>query len=109
MARTKTKLAANPIAAKPAPRDVPGARRTGMIRARVEPDLKARVEQVLDRIGLNPSEAIRLFYTQIDLAHGLPFPVVIPNATTREAMRAAEAGQVTRHADPTALFEELGF
>lgn len=30
------------------------------------------------------------------------------NATTQDAMRAADAGQVTRYADPAALFTDLG-
>lgn len=105
MPKAKTKTPAPGPARKPVGRQ---AARGGMIRARIEPDLKARAEHVLGRLGLKPSEAIRLFYAQIDLAGGIPFPVEIPNAATREAMRAADAGEVTRYASPAELFEKLG-
>jgi DNA-damage-inducible protein J len=38
---------------------------TAMIRARIEPQLKATVESLLARLGLNATQAIRLFYRQI--------------------------------------------
>jgi DNA-damage-inducible protein J len=82
--------------------------KTGMIRARIDPDLKDRAETILNAEGLNASEAIRLFYTQIVLEDGLPFPVRIPNAETIEAMRAAEAGELTRYGSVAEMFEKLG-
>ena len=62
----------------------------GMVRARVEPVLKNNVERILESIGLNASDAIRMYYKQIELQNGIPFEVKIPNATTLEAMRDAE-------------------
>ncbi len=58
-----------------------------MIRARVEPALKHEAEAVLDKLGLTPTEAITLFYKQVTLYRGLPFPVRIPNAATRKALQ----------------------
>ena len=63
--------------------------KTDMIRARVEPDLKREAEAVFSWLGLSATEAIRLFYKQVTLQHGLPFAVKIPNAETREALRQA--------------------
>ena len=60
-----------------------------MIRARVEPVLKHEAEAVLDKLGMTPTEAITLFYKQVTLCRGLPFPVRIPNAATRKALREA--------------------
>jgi DNA-damage-inducible protein J len=57
------------------------------IRARVEPGLKHKAEAVLHRLGMTPTEAITLFYKQVTLHRGLPFPVRIPNAATRKALR----------------------
>jgi len=65
--------------------------KTETIRARVEPGLKRDVEAVLKKIGLTPSEAITLFLTQVKLTKGLPFPVRVPNAETRRAIREARA------------------
>lgn len=59
------------------------------IRARVEPELKRKAEEVLNALGLNASEAITLFYRQVALRRGLPFEVKLPNEATRTAMRDA--------------------
>jgi DNA-damage-inducible protein J len=63
--------------------------KTKMIRARVEPGLKQDAEAVLHKLGITPTEAITLFYKQVTLYRGLPFPVRIPNAATRKALREA--------------------
>lgn len=93
------------IKAKSAPKAVA---KTGTIRARVDPALKTRAETILGALGLNASDAIRLFYTQVTLVKGLPFDVRIPNAATRKALSQAEAGKVTRHASVDAMFKKLG-
>jgi DNA-damage-inducible protein J len=67
--------------------------KTATIRARVEPGLKRDAEAVLDKLGMTPTEAITLFYRQVKLNRGLPFPVRIPNAETRRAIREAWAGE----------------
>jgi DNA-damage-inducible protein J len=64
-----------------------------MIRARVEPRLKHDAEEVLDKLGMTPTEAITLFYKQVTLYRGLPFPVRIPNAATRKALKEARTGK----------------
>ncbi len=82
---------------------------SGMIRARVSADLKVEAESILNQIGLSASDAIRMFYRQIILCNGLPFPARIPNATTRKALRDAEAGKdLTRYADADDMFRKLG-
>jgi DNA-damage-inducible protein J len=63
------------------------------IRARVEPALKHEAEAVLEKLGMTPTEAITLFYKQVSLHRGLPFPVRIPNAATRKALAAARRGK----------------
>ncbi len=56
---------------KPGPR--PKGAKTGMIRARVAPELKAEAESILAQIGLSSSDAIRMFYSQVTMRRGLPF------------------------------------
>jgi DNA-damage-inducible protein J len=53
-----------------------------VVHARIEPETKVKAESVLRRLGITPTEAIRIFYTQISLRNGLPFPVEIPNKET---------------------------
>jgi DNA-damage-inducible protein J len=85
------------------------AAKTGMIRARVSPDLKAQAEGILAEIGLSSSDAIRMFYKQVTLQKGLPFEARIPNATTRKALRDAEAGRdMTDYASVDEMFKDLG-
>ena len=67
--------------------------RTATVRARVEPSLKADVEEVLHRLGVTTTEAITMFYSQIRLRQGLPFSVEIPNATTQETFDATDRGE----------------
>lgn len=66
--------------------------KTEMIRARVEPELKHRAEEVLSELGLSVTQAITLFYKQVTIHRGLPFDVRLPNAETAEALQQAETG-----------------
>jgi DNA-damage-inducible protein J len=83
--------------------------KTEAIRARVEPKLKADAERILDEIGLDASDAIRVFYKQVVLRKGLPFDVTIPNEATRRAMRDVQKGRrLTRYKDTAELRAKLG-
>ena len=71
---------------------------TSEIRSRIEPDLKEEAQDVLGRVGLNISDAIRLFLRQVVVVKGLPFEVRHdPNATSQAAM--VEARQVRARYD----------
>ncbi len=63
--------------------------KTAFIRARVEPDLKDEVTDILQTLGLSLTDAITLFFNMVKLNKGLPFPVKIPNKETMEAMEDA--------------------
>lgn len=60
--------------------------KTAAVHSRIEPETKEIAEGILRKLGLSPTDAIRLFYTQITLRNGLPFPVAIPNEETAQAM-----------------------
>ena len=47
--------------------------KTETVRARIEPGLKSKAEYVFRKLGLTPTQAIRLFYKQVELRNGLPF------------------------------------
>jgi DNA-damage-inducible protein J len=76
------------------PRTNAKVKQTDYIRARVDPELKADAEAILETLGVTASDAIRMLYKQIVLRKGLPFELRIPNATTRRAMREATQGKV---------------
>ena len=65
--------------------------KNSIISARIDAGLKQDTEQILHELGLTPSQAITLFYSQIRLYSGLPFPVNLPNARTRKALQEAKA------------------
>ena len=83
--------------------------KTAMVRARLEPELKSNAETVFYWFGLNATQAITIFYKQVELRDGLPFDVVVPNATTKRTFEASEAGRdivVCNDADD--MFRKLG-
>jgi len=83
--------------------------KTDTIRARVEPKLKAEAEGILNSLGMNPSDAIRMFYKQVVMRKGLPFEVVIPNAETRRAMEdVIRRRGLNRYKDAKELAKKLG-
>lgn len=59
------------------------------VRARVNPELKAEVEGILEDIGLTMSDAINLMLRAIRNTHSLPFPLTarVPNAETAAVIR----------------------
>ncbi len=54
--------------------------------------MKQKAEGVLNRLGISPTEAIRIFYRQISLRNGLPFAVEIPNARTAATLEKSRKG-----------------
>ena len=58
----------------------------------MEPQTKIKAEGVLSRLGITPTEAIRVFYRQIALRGGLPFSVTIPNERTAATLRKSRRG-----------------
>lgn len=83
--------------------------KTATARARIEPEIKDEAERILEECGLSASEAIGLFYRQVILRHGLPFPVQNFNEETKSVLRKSKRGvEVTRFATAEDLFEDLG-
>lgn len=65
--------------------------KTSTIRARIEPDLKGKAEHIFQQLGLTTTQAITLFYKQVELKNGLPFDVAIPNKITRKTFSDTDA------------------
>lgn len=60
------------------------------IHTRIDAGLKKKAVKVFERLGLAEAEAIRLFYVQVELYQGIPFPLMIPNAHTLESLEEAK-------------------
>ncbi len=65
--------------------------KTETVRARVTPKLKRSVESVFNAIGLSPSQAIVLFYKQVEIHQGLPFEVKLPNYKLDNAAKLTDS------------------
>ena len=73
--------------------------KTAVIHARIEPQTKEKAEKILRNLGLTPTEAIRIFYKQISLRGGLPFPVEIPNRLRASTLEKSRRGEEVREFD----------
>ena len=83
--------------------------RSAFVRARIEPGLKQSVEGLLGRLGLSATEAINVFYRQIELRQGLPFEVALPNKETRGVFADTDAGRnIVRSKNAGEMFKRLG-
>jgi len=83
--------------------------KTKMITARVDPKLKRETEKILKELGLTTSQAITMFFNQVNLRKALPFAVAIPNTETARAIENALAGVDLYEAESVdALFEKPG-
>ena len=67
--------------------------KTAIVHARVEPQTKRKAESVLRKLGITPTEAIRMYYNQISMRGGIPFPVEIPNKLTADTLRKSRRGE----------------
>lgn len=83
--------------------------KTATVHARMEPKLKDHAEGVFQRLGLNATQAITIFYRQVELRDGLPFDVVLPTPTTRRTFESTDAGQdLVLCKDADDMFSRLG-
>jgi DNA-damage-inducible protein J len=83
--------------------------KTAVISARIDPELKHNAEQIFRELGLTTSQAIALFYKQVDLQRGLPFSVKVPNELTKKALEDARTRRnLESFDDIESLFEDLG-
>ena len=72
--------------------------KTDQIQVRIDSETKAAAEAVFARLGIKPSEAVRMFYHQVELNQGIPFAVRVPNAETLQAIEDIEDKRnLTRH------------
>jgi DNA-damage-inducible protein J len=68
------------------------ATKTATLNARIEPRLKRAAERVFAKLRLSPTEAVRLFYRQVELRHGMPFDLCVPNPETAAAIAELNSG-----------------
>ena len=84
------------------------------LQVRINPELRASAEAVLEELGMSTSQAVSIFLKQIVLTRSIPFRIglPVPNAKTQEAMAEIEAMIASRlpaHGQTAdELFTDLG-
>jgi DNA-damage-inducible protein J len=58
---------------------------------RIEPELKAQAESVLDQLGIPLSNAVTIFLKQVVMQKGLPFQVKLPTESFVSVSELKEA------------------
>ena len=53
---------------------------TSAVYARIDTNLKENAENILSQLGISPSGAIQMLYSQIVLNKGIPFELRLPSA-----------------------------
>ena len=80
---------------------------TALVQARVEPELKADVETILNENGLDIPTAIRIFFAKIRRVQGLPFEVRSYSDETIAALEEAEIISRDPRARTYSSFDEI--
>ena len=78
-----------------------------VVRTRIDGRIKTEAEAVLASMGLTVSEAFRIMMVRIATEKALPFELLIPNAETIEAMKAARCRKLTKVERANHLLESL--
>lgn len=52
---------------------------TAAVYARIDSGLKENAESILQQLGISPSSAIQMFYSQIVLTRGMPLDLRLPS------------------------------
>lgn len=81
--------------------------KAGHISARIDERDKKKAEAVFKKLGITASQAITMFYKQVHLRKGIPFPVELPNETTQKAIQDAIDGNVESYGSVDELMNEL--
>lgn len=76
------------------------------ISSRIDANLKSKADAVLSQLGIKPSQAIAMFYSQIVSQGGIPFELKIPNAETMAAL-TEDTRQEKHYTNIDEMFRDL--
>jgi len=67
--------------------------KTATVHARIDAKTKQASERVLRRIGMTPTDAVRLLYRQIALRREFPLELRVPNQVTASTLSQSDRGE----------------
>lgn len=76
---------------------------------RLDAEKFTEARQILANLGMNFSEAVNIFTSQIVAKRGLPFNVVLPNEETKAAMLDVRTGKNIESVSLEQLQHEITF
>lgn len=88
------------------------------LQIRIDQKTKREAQRVLDRLGLDMSSAVKIYFRQISRTQGIPFPLVTKNGfsspqeerlikESNTTLRSYKKGGVRGYASTKKLFGEL--
>ena len=82
--------------------------KSSVVKARIEPELKAEGEAILKSLGLNTTTAITLFFTQLVSRRSFPLELKMPNDETIASFKEAEDSEAfTSYKSVKDAFEDI--
>jgi DNA-damage-inducible protein J len=66
--------------------------KSAFVRARINPELKQMAENVLDELGITPTQAVTMLYKRIIRDQEWPIELKIPNEETRRTLEETDQG-----------------
>ena len=66
---------------------------TATVHARIDSETKRASERVLHKIGMTPTDAVRLLYRQIALRREFPLELRVPNKRTAITLDKSDRGE----------------
>jgi addiction module RelB/DinJ family antitoxin len=63
--------------------------KTVMVRLRVESQIKQKVEEILDELGLTPTQVVKILFAQIVARKEVPFRIGLPVPNKKSGPRPA--------------------
>ena len=81
---------------------------SSVVKARIEPTLKAEGEAILKSLGLTTTTAITIFFTQIVNRRSFPLELKVPNDETIAAFEEArDSDKLTFYPDVEEAFADI--
>jgi len=66
---------------------------TATVHARIDSKTKSESERILHKIGMTPTDAVRLLYRQIALRREFPLELRVPNKLTARTLAKSDRGE----------------
>ncbi len=71
--------------------------KTTTMNIRIEPELKKKVEEILNDLGMNIADAVNIYFKQIVLTDSIPLQIKRPKFNKETLKAIEEADEIMKH------------